>query len=69
MVATLILFFPTMSHIRGVIGVWLRRRFSSLPLFPTQRGGLTFYYHLIVMLLTLVVQVSNAGEGQWCRGH
>ena len=34
-VTTLLLFFPTVSHIRGVIGVWLRRGFSSLPLFLT----------------------------------
>ena len=34
-VATLILFFPTTLHIRGVVGVWLRQRFSSLPQFPT----------------------------------
>ena len=34
-VTTLILFFPTTSHIRGITGVQLWWRFSSLRLFPT----------------------------------
>ena len=34
-IVTLLLFFPTTSHIRGIIGVRLRRGFSSLLLFPT----------------------------------
>ena len=34
-VPTLILFFPTVSHIGGIIGVWLWWCFGPLSLFPT----------------------------------
>ena len=34
-VPTLVLFCPTASHIGGIVGVWLRRRFGPLSLFPS----------------------------------
>ena len=68
-IPTLMLFYPTVSHIGGTIGVWLQWCFGPLSLLPAQWGGLPFCHHLIMMLLTLAVQVPNAYEGQWRRGH
>ena len=51
------------------VGVWLRWRFGPLSLFPIKRGGLAFCHRLVVILLTLVVQIPHACEGQRRQGH
>ena len=53
----------------GIIRISLRRGPGSFVLFSIKRGGLSFGYCLVKMLLVLVVQVHCGCKQQWHRGH
>ena len=53
----------------GIVGISLWRGPGSFVLFSIKRGGLSFGYCLVKMLLVLAVQVPYGCKWQWHWGH